>query len=42
MKVKKLLFLVIGVICIVLFSTVSISSLENKNLSQLQNYILTL
>lgn len=37
MKVKKLLFLVIGVICIVLFSTVSISSLENKNLSQLQN-----
>lgn len=37
MKVKKLLFLVIGVSCIVLFSTVSISSLENKNLSQLQN-----
>lgn len=37
MKVKKLLFLVIGVNCIVLFSTVSISSLENKNLSQLQN-----
>lgn len=37
MKVKKLLFLVIGVSCIVLFSTVSIASLENKNLSQLQN-----
>lgn len=37
MKVKKLLFLVIGVSCIVSFSTVSIASLENKNLSQLQN-----
>lgn len=37
MKVKKLLFLVMGVSCIILFSTISISSLENKNLSQLQN-----